>query len=127
MFSFWRVHSGYEIMSIYNRIDVSVDSATGKVCYYNLSWDDGFDFESTNGIISDEKAARILLNACHPTVLKIDDGEKIKAVYALDPDKPCAVAAKSGDILNPDGTVYAAGETPGILERLIEFFKSFFN
>ncbi len=127
MFSFQRAHGGYEIMSLYNRVDVSVDSATGRVCYYNLSWDDGLDFESPKGIISDEKAARILLNACPPTELKIDDGEKIKAVYALDPDKPCAVAAKSGDILNPDGTVYAAVEAPGLFERLIEFFKSFFN
>ncbi len=127
MFSFWRIHSGYEIMSLNNRIDVSVDSATGNVCYYNLYWDDRLNFESPKGIISDEKAARILLNACPPTVLKIDDGEKTGAVYALDPDKPCAVAAKSGDILNPDGTVYAAGETPGLLERVIEFFKSLFN
>ncbi len=127
MFSFQRVQNGYEIMSLYNRIDVSVDSATGKVCYYNLYWDGGLNFESPKGMISDEKAARILLNACPPTVLKIDDGEKIKAVYALDPDKPCAVAAKSGDILSPDGTVYAAGEAPGLLERVIEFFKSLFN
>ncbi len=126
MFSFQRAHSGYEVMSLYNRIDVSVDSATGKVCYYNLSWDDGLNFESPKGMISNEKAAQMLLNACPPTVLKIDDGGKTKAVYALDPDKPCAVAAKSGDILNPDGTVYAAGEAPSLLERVIEFFKSLF-
>lgn len=99
-----------------NRIYISVDSKTGNIKNYYKIWDNNIGFESPDGIIGAEKAQAALLENAK-MALSYDKTQsdnktvpKITLKYALEHNGCYRINAKTGALLNYDGSEYISDE-----------------
>ncbi|MCF6461731.1 YcdB/YcdC domain-containing protein [Clostridium sp. Cult3] len=100
-YNFVRVENDVEFNE--NNLFISVDTQTGEVVQFNISWEEGLEFPDTEGIISKEEAKKIYnANIDLELLYKVKETDKDMKSYLgyniIDTDK--TVDAKTGDILN---------------------------
>lgn len=106
-FDFYRMENGYEYQD--NKLGITVDKVSGKIKRFSKDWDDDMEFESPDGMISADEAFSALserrgIEARY--VLKTDESgaKTAQIVYALPIGKASIVSAKSGKLLDYNGT-----------------------
>ena len=99
-----------------NRIYITVDNKTGNIKTYYKVWDNNIEFESSDGIIGVEKAQTALSEKAKMT-LSYDKTEsdnktvpKITLKYSLEHNGHYQINAKSGALLDYDGSEYTSDE-----------------
>ena len=99
-----------------NRIYITVDNKTGNIKTYYKVWDNNIEFESSDGIIGAEKAQTALSEKAKMT-LSYDKTEsdnktvpKITLKYSLEHNGHYQINAKSGALLDYDGSEYTSDE-----------------
>ena len=99
-----------------NRIYITVDNKTGNIKTYYKVWDNNIKFESSDGIIGAEKAQTALSEKAKMT-LSYDKTEsdnktvpKITLKYSLEHNGHYQINAKSGALLDYDGSEYTSDE-----------------
>ncbi len=106
-FDFYRMENGYEYQE--NKISITVDKVSGKIKRFSKDWDDDIEFESPEGMISADEAFLALsrrrgIEARY--VLRTDESgaKTAQIVYALLIGKASIVSAKSGKLLDYNGS-----------------------
>lgn len=99
-----------------NRIYIAVDGQTGNIKSYYKAWYENIEFESKDGIIDAESAQKALLNNAE-MVLSYDKTmsenktvPKITFKYTLNHNGYCQINAKTGALLDYDGSEYTPEE-----------------
>ncbi len=108
-FNFYRKENGYEYQD--NKLSMTVYKVSGKITQFSKDWDDDIEFESPEGMISADEAFAALSGQSGIEVryeIKTDESGAKTAVivYALPVGEPSIVSAKSGKLLDYNGTEY---------------------
>lgn len=105
-------------------ISVSVDKNTGRICGFHKSWSKDMTFESPDGILSADRAGELLMEKAGMSLsyalTQNGDSAAVELMYQLNPETPYYIGAKTGDLLNYDGSAYDPAESktvfPGDLD-----------
>ncbi len=109
IFYLYRTENGFDYPE--NYIYISVDKTSGKIKQFSKEWNEDISFESPSGILTPDEAFAALSNECgiEPRyVSDTADGKTYTAnlVYALPYGKTSIVSAKTGALLDYDGSEY---------------------
>lgn len=112
-FYLYRTENGFDYSE--NYIYIAVDKTGGKIKQFRKEWDDDIAFESPDGIISPDEAFAALSSECGIEPLYVADSSDGKTytanlVYALPYGKTSIVSAKTGALLDYDGSEYKKEE-----------------
>ncbi len=112
-FNFYRMENGYEYQD--NKLGITVDKVSGKIKQFSKDWNDDIEFESPDGMISADEAFSALseqrgIEARYAIRTDESGAKSAQIVYALPIGKASIVSAKSGKLLDYNGTEYKEDE-----------------
>ncbi len=121
VYRFIRVENGFEYPD--NDLYIKIDKTNGKVLNFSKNWDDDVTFESPEGMISADEAFEALREKAgiNPRYVqkKAENGSiSAEVVYSLSEDKPVAVSAVNGALLDYNGTEYKENEKAPIADDI---------